>query len=208
MLIWIGICCLAAGPVLAQEAESRSAESLDWTQDLILQRVVVPSTEQPQGEVQLIQRGDLLVVQTLLSSRVLKRVAAAIDAKESRNWPEARAGHIDSLRYREELFRATEKAWEAFRQRSDHEQDRQTLAIEFIIGPKQSLIALSLPQLAEDGIYLRLVDKQPLKVWRGSEVYVQANIVEIVKDSFHLDDTATEKLLKSLWPSHKKPTLE
>ena len=206
MLIWIGICCLLTEPVVAQEAESRYTESLDWTRDLILQRVVVPSMEQPQGEVQLIQRGDLLVVQTLLSSKVLKRVVAAIDAKESRNWPGAREGHIDSLRYREELFRATEKAWEAFRQRVDREQDRQTLAIEFILGPKQSLIALSLPQLSEDGINLRLIDKQPLKVWRGGEVYVQANVIEIVKDSFQLDDAATETLLKPLWPSRKRPT--
>jgi len=208
MIIWIVICCLAVWPVAAQEPELRYAEQLDWTEDLILRRTVVPSAEQPQGEVQLIQRRDLLVVQTLLSSRVLKRVVAAIDAKESRNWPEVREGYIDSNHYREELFRATEKSWEAFRQRSDRNQARQTLAIEFILGPKHALIALSLPQLTEDDGNLRLIDKQPVKIWRGSDDYVRENLFEIIQDSFHLDDIATEELLKPLWPGRETTSLD
>ncbi|MBE0576274.1 MAG: hypothetical protein IH613_10290 [Desulfuromonadales bacterium] len=204
MLTWIGIFCLATWSIAAQEPGARYAGQLDWTRDLIVKRVVVPSADQPEGEVQLIRRGDLLVVRTLLSSRILKRVVAAIDSRENRSWPETREGHIDSLRYREELFRATEKSWEAFRQRSDRNRDRQTLAIEFILGPNQSLIALSLPQLSEKGGNLCLIDKRSLKVWRGSEDYVRANILEIIKDSFHLDDAAIAELLKPLWPSHKK----
>lgn len=208
MLIWIGMFCLTASSIAAPEIESRYAGQLDWTRDVIVKRVVVPSAEQPEGEVQLIRRGDLLVVQTLLSSRILKRVVAAIDTKENRSWPEARAGYIDSLRYREELFRATEKSWEAFRKRSDRKQDRQTLAIEFILGPNQSLIALSLPQLTEQDGNLRLIDKLQLKAWRGSQDYVQANIVEIIKDSFHLDDAAIAELLKPLWPNRKTTLLD
>jgi len=200
VMIWIGFCCLAVLPVAAQQLELRYARQLDWSEDLILQRVVVPSSEQPQGEVQLIRRRDLLVVQTLLSSRILKRVVAAIDAKEGRSWPEAREGHAESNHYREALFRATEKSWLAFRQRSDRNQDHQTLSIEFILGPKRALIALSLPQLTEDDGNLQLTDKQPLQVWRGAEDYVRQNIFEIIKDSFHLDNTATEELLNPLWP--------
>jgi hypothetical protein len=190
--------------VAAGESTSRYAEELTWDQDLIVQRATVPSVEQPQGEVQLIQRRDLLVVQTLLSSRVLKKVAAAIDAKESRNWPEAQQGYIESLRYRDELFRATEESWEAFRQRSDRSQDRQTLAIEFILGPKISLIALSLPHLSVDKGNLLLIDKRLLKIWRSNEDYVRENMFEIVKNSFHLSDTTAEKLLTPLWPGGRR----
>ena len=202
MLIWIGICCLAVWPALtpfasgAQETVSRYAEQLDWAQDQVVQRVVVPSLEQPQGEVQLIRRRGLLVVQTLLASRVLKRVVAAIDAKERSRWPEASDGHVASRRYRDELFRATEKAWEAFRQRSDRNETRQTLAIEFILGQEKSLIALSLPQIAGEYGNLSLVDKQPVKIWRASGAYVRGNILEIIKDSFQLDDVDVENLLK------------
>lgn len=208
MMICIGICCLPAWPVAAQGPESRYAEPFDGSQDLIVQRVVVPSAEKPQGEVQVIQRRDLLVVQTLLSSRILKRVVAAIDAKESRSWPEAREGHTDSLHYREELFRATEKSWEAYRQRSDRSQEHQTLAIEFIIGPSLSLIALSLPQLTEENGNLHLISKQPVKIWRGGEAYVRENIFEIIKDSFQLGDSETEKFLKPLLPSRKTTLLD
>ncbi|MDH3453533.1 MAG: hypothetical protein OEL80_00180 [Desulfuromonadales bacterium] len=199
-LILIGTFCLAACPVVAQDSESRYAEQLDWAQDRIVRRVVVPSIEQPQGEVQLIQRRDLLVVQTLLSSPILKRVVAAIDAKEGRSWPEAREGHVESRHYREELFRATEKSWDVFRQRGDRNQDRQALMIEFILGPRQALIALSLPQLTGAHGNLRLLGKQPIQVWRGAKDYVRENIFEIVRDSFQLDAGAAEELLKPLWP--------
>ena len=201
-MIWIGICCLAVLTALtpfasgAQETGSRYAEQLDWTQDQIVKRVVVPSTDQPQGEVRLIRRHDRLVVQTLLSSRILKRVVAAIDARERRSWAEAREGHVASIRYREELFRATEKAWEVFRQRGNRDETRQTLAIEFILGPEKSLIALSLPQIAGEYGYLRLIDKRPVKVWRVSGDYVRENAMEIIKDSFHLDDADAKELLK------------
>ena len=201
-MIWIGICCLAVLTALtpfasgAQETGSRYAEQLGWTQDQIVRRVVVPSRDQPQGEVRLIRRHNLLVVQTLLSSRILKRVVAAIDAKERRHWPEAHEGHVASSRYREELFRATEKAWEFFRQRGNRDETRQTLAIEFILGNEKSLIALSLPQIAGEYGTLRLIDKLPVKVWRVSGDYVRENALEIIKDSFHLDDADAKELLK------------
>ncbi len=203
-MLWVGICYLFVLTALtsfasgARETESRYAEQLGWTQDQIMRRVIVPSRDQPQGEVQLIRRNDLLVVQTLLSSRILKRVVAAIDAKERRSWPEAREGHVDSSRYREELFRATEKAWEIFRQRGNRDETRQALAIEFILGPEKSLIALSLPKIAGEYGNLRLTDKRPVKVWRVSGGYVRMNALEIIKDSFHLDDAKAAELLKSL----------
>jgi hypothetical protein len=210
-MIWVGICCLAVLTALtsfasgAQETESRYVRQLDWTQDQIVKRAIVPSADQPQGEVQLIRRHDLLVVQTLLSSRILKRVVAAIDAKERRRWPEAREGHVASSRYREELFRATEKAWEAFRQRGNRDETRQALVIEFILGPEKSLIALSLPQIAGEYGNLRLTDKRPLKVWRVSGGYVRENALEIIKDSFHLGDAEAGELLESLWALPDKP---
>jgi hypothetical protein len=201
--LWFGgmVLCAAA----AQDSAVRYPAMLDTHGDLIVQRVVVPSTEQPQGEVQLIRRGNLLVVQTLLASRVLKQVIGAIDGKEQRNWPEARNGHLASLRYRDELFRATEQAWDIFRQRPDHAETRQFLAIEFIYGPDRTLIALSAPVLAGDYGSLHLTAKRPLQVWRSPEQYVRENIVEIVQDSFRLDRPATESLLQPFWPQRTRP---
>jgi hypothetical protein len=190
--------CAAAGT----DSGDRYAARLDPQEDYILQRVVVPSAEQPQGEVQLVRRGDLLVVQTLLASRILKQVAGVIDGKEERNWPETRDGHLASRRYREELFRASEQAWEIFRQRPDPAESRQFLAIEFIFGTDLSLIALSSPTLAGDYGGLHLTAKRPLQVWRTTDDYMRGNILEIVRDSFSLDRVAAETLLQPLWPSH------
>lgn len=181
-------------------AEPLADDSPDPGDDRVVTRIVVPSPEKPHGEVQVIRRGDLLVVQTLLASRILKKVVAVIDQKEQRRWPESRQGHLDSRRYREELFRATTEIWHRFRQRSDQNEKRQYLVIEFILGPKQSMIALSLPQVVGEYGQLQLIDKSELAVWRSSEQYVANNIREIIQDSFDLDAAATEKLLASDWP--------
>jgi len=196
LILLMGLCCLNGLAWAAAESGSRQAGQADWSEDRILERVIVPSAEQPQGEVQLLQRQKLLVVQTLLSSRILKRVVAAIDGKEERNWPETSEGYLASLRYRDELFRATEESWQAFRQRSDRNQKQQTLAIEFILGADKSMIALSLPKLAGPYGHFQLIDKQPLKSWRVNGDYVRNNMVKIIADSFQLDERAAEERLQ------------
>lgn len=205
LFIWLWICWAVPCAAAAPEDTDRYAGMLDAQGDQVLQRVVVPSAEQPQGEVQLIRRGDLLVVQTLLASRILKQVVGVIDGKEQRSWPEERDGHLASRRYRDELFRATEQVWEMFRQRPELAETRQFLAIEFIYGPGRALIALSAPVLAGDYGSLRLTAKRPLQAWRSSEQYVRGNIIEIVQDSFRLDQHAAEALLQPLWPKRTRP---
>jgi len=176
-------------------AESRFTAQLEPGHDRVVQRVVVPSVEQPQGEVQVVRRDELVVVQTLLASRVLKRVAGAIAAKETKSWPPGSAGHVGSLRYRDELYQAVGKAWQSFRQRTDREDLRQFLAIEFILGPRHNLVALSLPNY--DGTVGSLIvkDKQLLAVWSAPRDYVRLNSAAIVADNFNLDTQAAAELL-------------
>ena len=184
--------------------QDRFAALLETTNDQVVHRVVVPSTEQPQGEVQLIRRNNLLIARTLLASRILKRVGAAIDAKERRNWPESRDGHAASVRYRDELFRAVEQAWERFRQRTDPSETCQFLSIEFILAGDSAAIALSLPSLEGDYGRLTLLKQENIQVWKASRNYVRDNILEIVQDSFHLDETAASALLAPLWPDNDR----
>jgi hypothetical protein len=198
LLLMIGTSVWVADPAKAAE---RQAED----HDQVVARAVVPSMEQPQGEVQVLRRGALLVVRTLLASRVLKRVVAAIDGREQTNWPESRDGFRGSIRYREELFRATETAWQQFKQRPDRSDPRQYLAIDFVLGRDKASIALALPQLTGDYGQLTLVDQQTLKSWRSPPVYVRQNILEIVKDSFHLDAQAAAALLAPVWPGPEGP---
>ena len=191
----------AVTPLFAEGlSRDRFATMLDTTNDQVVQRVVVPSVEQPQGEVQLIRRNGLLVARTLLASRVLKRVGAAIDAKERRNWPESRDGYAASVRYRDELFRAVEESWARFRHRTDPTETRQFLSIEFILGVDRALIALSLPRLSGDYGSMSLSGQENLQAWKTSQLYVRNNILEIVRDSFHLDESSAAQLLAPLWP--------
>jgi len=196
VMIAVMLCCVAA----SVGASQTQMEFLDSSHDQIVKRVVVPSVEKPHGEVQLIRRGNLLVVQTLLASPVLKRVVAAIDTKEQRKWPEANKGIIDSSRYREELFRVTQEIWKKFRQRSDKNEKRQYMVIEFILGFDRGTIALSVPQVVGEYGQLQLVNKETAAVWRPSTDYMTENIKEIVRDSFNLDNAEAEKLLEPLWP--------
>jgi len=189
--------------LFAEESrQDRFAALLDTANDQVVQRVVVPSVEQPQGEVQLIRRHNLLVARTLLASRVLKRVGAAIDAKERRNWPESRDGYAASSRYRDELFRAVEQSWERFRQRPDPTETRQFLAIEFILADDSAAISISVPRLAGDYGSMSLSGQENVQTWKTSQLYVRNNILEIVQDSFHLDKSAAIQFLAPLWPKN------
>ena len=197
LLITFGV---VASAFSEESRHDRFAALLETANDQVVQRVVVPSIEQPQGEVQLIRRNDLLVVRTLLASRVLKRVGASIDAKERRNWPESRDGHVASIRYRDELFRAVEQSWESFRKRTDPTETRQFLAIEFILADDSAAISLSVPSLAGDYGSMILSDQDVIQTWKTSQHYVHNNILEIVRDSFRLDEQAASQLLAPLWP--------
>lgn len=169
-------------------------------QDQILARAVVPEPDAPQGEVQIVRRGNAQVVRTLLASRVLRRVVAVIDAKERRNWPESRDGALASTRYREELFRAAEVSWESFRKRPEPSEVRQFLAIEFQLDGKKGTITLALPVLDGDYGAMRVAGQQILNSWRAPVGYVQGNMLEIVKDSFRLDEAAAASLLEKETP--------
>jgi len=188
---------LVLAPCVAWAAP-RFDQQLDPSRDRVVQRVVVPSREQPQGEVQIVRRGERLVVQTLLASRVLKRVAAAIAAKEERRWPPDSDGHAGSLRYREALHQAVGQAWEAFLRRTDRQESRQFLAIEFITDGRQSLVALSLPTLAGEAGGLRVEDKQVLEVWSAPRDYVVGNSASIVADNFELSEEAAAAWLEEV----------
>ncbi len=81
----------------------RLAPLLDAAHDRILRRSFVPSEEQKVGELRLIRRGDSDVVQTLLYTKVLKRVVAEIRKKELASWPADQPGHEDAIRYVETI---------------------------------------------------------------------------------------------------------
>jgi hypothetical protein len=180
---------------------ARYAALLDGGEDRVVRSAFVPSKTLQQGEVRLIRRGRAVVMQTALSSRYLKRVVAGIRGKEAASWPEGRKGREDSLRYVDALTRAQAAVRERSRQRGDRQDRRRKLLIEFILSERDSLVALSEPELGEDAVgHFRVVSKKPLAVIPLSRTYILGNIYEIARDALKLEGREAQELLEQLLP--------
>lgn len=197
---------LAAAFLLAVSAPAeqaalarRHAALLDPAADRIVQRAWVPSAEQPQGEVRLIARGGALVMQTALSSKLLRRVAAAIIEKEERSWPEERGGFVDSQRYRETLSKAVEAVQRDSRAHPRPDR-RQQLLIEFVAAGGNTFYAIYLPEVNEGAEGREIAGRKLLFIEAASPLYVRGNLLEIAMDSFHLDRDEAEQLISALAP--------
>jgi len=176
------------------------ARLLDGSRDEIVRGGFVPTEEQPVGEVRLIRRGQAVVMQTLLSTVFLKRVVAEIRKKELAAWPPGRKGHDDALKYIDAIQAAQQRIQERFGQREDRGDRRQKMLIEFILSDKASIVAISEPELKEDGSRLRLVSRRPIDVLELSRAYVRGNIYEIAWDALKLGKQESRKLLEPMIP--------
>jgi hypothetical protein len=201
VLLALAATFVLAVSALAEQASlaRRYAPLLDSAADRIVRRAWVPSAEQPQGEVRLIGRDGALVMQTALSSKVLRRVAAAISEKEERSWPEERDGFVDSQRYRETLSKAVEAVQRDSRAHPRPDR-RQRLLIEFVAAGRSSLYAIYLPELSEGAEGLEITGRKLLFIEAASPLYVRGNLVEIAMDSFHLERAEAEQLISALAP--------
>ena len=159
---------------------------LDTAGDIIVARTLVPSAERPQGEVRIIRRGGRPVVQTLLSTKLLKRVTAAIVEKERRGWPEGAAGHEDSVRYLAAL-EDFQKMTLARRDAAATGADRRVQAlIEFVDARDGPFVAIGEATIEGTARDMRLVGRKSPVILTLSAEYVLRNMKLIVADSFHL----------------------
>jgi hypothetical protein len=177
--------------VAARAAAAAAAlPAFDAATDRVVTRTVVPDETRRQGEVRLVTRGDATVVQTLLYTKVLRRVVAEIRKKEERNWPAGRAGHEDMLRYVEALGSAADEL-EAFEGDEDH---RSRLLIELIASADGGGIVVGEFQgEVADGV-LRPTRARTIATPPVGREYLLRNMRLILADSFHLDESAVDRL--------------
>jgi len=192
---------LVAGLVAVAGAGTDRAALLDVRHDILVERAFVPSAQRPQGEVRIVRRGDHTVVQTLLYTRVLKRVFGAIADKERRNWPAAATGHADMERY----VAALEEFRRAAASRPDPpgaETDRRVRAlIEFVDAPGAPLVAIGGVDIEGTGGSIRVRGRTTPVVLDLSSVYVRRNMRLIVADAFRLaDEEAAARIAKAAGP--------
>jgi hypothetical protein len=162
----------------------------------LVKRALVPSARKPQGEVRLLQREDGVVLQTLLYTKLLKRVTRTIARKERRLWTADTPHHADAQRYIEAL----EKARQAVETAADDDDDRRReLLIEFILRRNLAVVVIAVPRYDESEAPLRIRGQRELTVLVPSREYIAADIREIVQDTFELDDNAATELLQPLY---------
>lgn len=166
--------------------------------ELLIRRTPVPADPPYQGEVRVLRRDSAQVVQTILNSKVMNRVVAAIREKESQDWPKEREGALDSRRYTEELVLAYQALRERSRERQKRGEDDRylQLLIEFVVEGKQGYVALYAPTLTREGEKTVIGRKELLKKLPLSYTYLRKNMQFIVEDSFRLEPEEAQALLQ------------
>lgn len=180
--------------------QASRARLLDGSRDQVVRAEVVPSPEQPVGEVRLVRRGSAVVMQTVLHTKFLKRVVAEIRKKEMAAWPRDRRGHGDAVKYVEALVSAQAGIQERFALREDRGDRRQRMLIEFILTDDVSIVAFAEPALADEGGRMRVVSRRPIAVLPLSRTYVRGNIYEIAWDALKLGRKESRDLLEPMLP--------
>lgn len=203
LLVWS---LFASGLALSLQAQAlwvhASTSESAAGDEQVIHRAFVPETPPYQGEVRLILRGPAVVMQTILDSKVLGRVVAAIKKKELKRWPEGREGWLDSRLYVDALQETAKQ----IKQRAKADKSRTDrylkLLVEFVLDGNQHFAAFYAPTLQRDEDHLQVMDKELLLKLEPSRGYVLENILEIALDTFHIDARGIDELLT---PSPGRP---
>jgi hypothetical protein len=148
------------------------------------------------GEVALYRSNETRIVETLLYSRVLKRVVAEIAVREADAWPEGSPGAEDSSAYVEALERAQKKVWWESA-RDPAQRDRvQEMAISFEAGRTEARVSLfAVTTGPGPGQRRQVADRRLLEVVPVSLEYAIRDQRLIVEDAFGVDSQKAAALL-------------
>ena len=164
----------------------------DVVGDRVVKRTDVPDATRKVGEVRLVQRGDAIVVQTLLATKVMSRVLSEIRKKETTNWPAGQPVHEDMERY----LAAIERNAEALRAERDAQAGdrRMRLAIELVATKDAEGLVLATFGGGETGGYLAPTERRVLETVTLGRPYVVRNMRLILADSFHVSEADVDQL--------------
>jgi hypothetical protein len=185
---------LSSAPGSSQTVAAGAESDLELTGDRIARRVAVPADGRRQGEVRIVQRDQEVVVQTVLHSKVLRRVAGEIAKKEARGWRDTSA---DSELFVAALRKIVNDIRKESRPEAGEDAQRyRNLRIDFFVSDGRGRVVLSGAEVEDDGTTLRLVAlRSPVESLELSTDYVRRNMSLIVADSFGTTFEEAERLL-------------
>lgn len=185
----LGAALLAAAPATA----AGPSRCLDASADRIVASTPVPDAVRKVGEVRLLARGDAVVVQTLLSTKLLSRAVAEIRVKEEKNWPDAEPG-ADGRRAYVDALAAAREALDRRSPGPEWTDRRQRLLIEFCAGADGSAVIVGtfgeMPASGETVLRAREV----FVTLDPPREYVLRNLRLIVADSFRVDEKDADRI--------------
>ena len=181
------VACLAIGGGSAGAA----AEGLtDVAADRELASTVIPDPARKVGQVRLLARGQAVVVQTLLSTKLLSRVIAEIRNKEEKNWPAGDAAVGAYLAALDSARETVEKREPA----ADWADRRRRLLIEFAADSGDAAVFIGTFRFAKDGSDTSPHDREIFSTLALPRPYVLRNIRLILADSFKLAERDVDGL--------------
>lgn len=169
-------------------------ELFDRSHDRILKRATLTSRGRTHGEVRLIERGSVRVVQTLLYSQLLRRVVSEIGVREHANWPADREGHEASERYLAALDRA-ERAIPPASDRGADAQRRRALLIEFAVSKSAQGVGLLAPEVEKREGDLVIEAARLIEAIELPREFVQRDMRLIAEEHFAIEPAELARLL-------------
>lgn len=171
---------------------STVAAHLD-AESLQLARAYVPDASRRVGEVRLLRHGTTRIAQTLLYTKLMRRVISEIARKERNNWPAERVGHGDAQRYLDALTAAAASLPKP--KTGGRNADRtQRLLIEFVDADDVTGIAFSRFASEDRDGEVRIIERTAIAWLPAERSYVAANVDLIAADALHLDPTQVQTL--------------
>ncbi len=171
----------------------------DASSDKVEASTIVPDAVRRVGEVRLLSRGDAVVVQTLLSTKVLPRVLAEIAKKEEHNWPTAQkladsaAPASGTTEYLAALDAARQRL-EAGAQDSDTTERRRRVLIEFAASAMDQAVFVGTFQAAGDVGHLDLKSREIFSTLALPRSYILREIRLILADSFDVAEDQVDRV--------------
>lgn len=178
------------------------APLLDRSGDRIVERADITSRGGEHGEVRLVDRGSARVVQTLLYTKLLRRVVGEIRNRESANWPADRDGHDASVLYLEALERAERSVPRPpTGHRGAAAERRRPLLIEFAASRSDQAVLLLGPRLEESDGKLTVVDASLIESLDLPRDFVLRDMRLIAEEHFGESGEALAWLLAPFEPA-------
>ncbi len=169
----------------AQPGAESAGPLLERSGDRVLHRSDIRSRGGRHGELRLVARGSTRVVQTLLYTKLLRRVLAEIRDRERENWPAGAAGSEASERYLAALDSA-ERAIPIPRigDRGAAAERRRPLLIEFAVSNSEAAVMLLEPRVSEADGEISIAGARLIERLDLPRDFVQRNMRLIAEEHF------------------------